>query len=369
MMKRGALVVSLLVVAFAGCERQETPVRDGGEDQRTDIQSETNAVKHPIAVRIDGRDLTRKDIVRNGKVLLILNMNKMRVTAIKQKEWGYLNNYCKNAVRHEIQTAAVANYVKERKLTADTNLVATVVKAFERRYGIRSKKLKRWHRLDDFRYILGKNASRIDAEIKERVDYELMMRNLLQERKIEVSESDVEERLRQISAYNQRAAATNALVYAEATNVWQQAVAATNRFEELASKYSQDEYISQGCEWGMFTRDQLRDETALQAYLPKMKVGDLTPPIESDGGLAIVRLDPSDDSGNVTLSRIFFKLPMYCEDEKAEEAKAEILRQRQSRFIRETLDQEIGKLKIEYPDGTNVCVAPISPKEYNECDK
>lgn len=368
-MKRSLWIMGLILLAVGGCEREESPKVEGSPEVAAQASLANTAVAHPIAVRIDGRDLTRKEIIRNGKVLLSLNMNKTRATKIKQKEWGYLNRYCKNAVKHEIQVAAVARYVAENNLVGDTNLVADVVKAFERRYGIRSKKLKRWHRLDDFRYMLGKNASRIDVEIKERVNYEVMTQHVLREHPIEVTDEEVAHRLAQIEAYNQRAAATNALVYAQASNVWQQVVAATNRFEELAAQFSQDEYIAQGCEWGMFTQDQLRDETMLKECLQKMKVGDLTPPIESDGGLAIVRLDPSDDSANITLSRIFFRLPMFYDAEKPAEAKAELLRQRQSQLIRETIDREIKKLKIEYPDGTNVCVQAISPKEYNECDK
>lgn len=368
-----------LAVFIVGCS--EDAMRPAAEAVETNGVRAAESVKKgsavtnvgPILVRIDGKDFRKLDVVRNGKAMLVLNMNKARRTKIGKKDFSYLAKYCKDTVSREVGRAAVRKYVEENQLEASSNVIAKVRKDFARRYGIKSKKLKRWHTIDDLKYMLKGNAYRVDEELDARIDYVVATNAILKARPIVVTDEDVQKRIQSIKDYNARAVATNAVVWAKATNVWNEVMANTNQFEELAKKYSEDEYISSGCEWGMFTRDLLSDEVALGVYLPTMKVGDITPPIESDGGLAIVRMDESDDPKNLSFSRIFFRLPMFYDEETADEARQNLIETRTKDEIGETLKEYAAKLKVEYPDGTNVLArvkGPIvSPKELEECDK
>lgn len=368
--------LALAFLAFVGCRREASETAEGAAlpppQKSAGAASATRkaASDSSVVVCIDGQPLTRRDVVRNGKVMLTLNMNKMRRTKIGKKDWEYLTRYCAEAAKREIGRAAVRRYLADHRLTPDSNVVARLTRAFARRYGVKSKKLKRWHTVDDLKYMLGTNAFRVDAEIRDRVDYATVTNAILAANPVVVTEPMVQKRLKEIADYNARAAATNAVVFARATNVWQKIVGKEITFEDAAKAYSEDAYLAYGCEWGLFTREQLSDEAEVLKLLPTLKVGDVTPPVESDGGLAILRMDASDDPDNVAFSRVFFRLPMFYTQETPAEARTALKEELSRELISETLKDVASKLKIEYPDGTNVfSSAALTPAEFSACDR
>ena len=372
--------LALVFLAFVGCRRDASETAEGAAlppPQKSASAASTTrkaaskaASDSSVVVCIDGQPLTRRDVVRNGKVMLTLNMNKMRRTKIGKKDWEYLSRYCAEAAKREVGRAAVRRYLADHRLTPDSNVVARLTRAFARRYGVKSKKLKRWHTVDDLKYMLGTNAFRVDAEIRDRVDYATVTNAILAANPVVVTEPMVQKRLKEIADYNARAEATNAVVFARATNVWQKIVGKEITFEDAAKAYSEDAYLAYGCEWGLFTREQLSDEAEVLKLLPTLKVGDVTPPVESDGGLAILRMDASDDPDNVAFSRVFFRLPMFYTQETPAEARTALKEELSRELISETLKDVASKLKIEYPDGTNVfSSAALTPTEFSACDR
>ena len=372
--------LALVFLAFVGCRRDASETAEGAAlppPQKSASAASTTrkaaskaASDSSVVVCIDGQPLTRRDVVRNGKVMLTLNMNKMRRTKIGKKDWEYLSRYCAEAAKREVGRAAVRRYLADHRLTPDSNVVARLTRAFVRRYGVKSKKLKRWHTVDDLKYMLGTNAFRVDAEIRDRVDYATVTNAILAANPVVVTEPMVQKRLKEIADYNARAEATNAVVFARATNVWQKIVGKEITFEDAAKAYSEDAYLAYGYEWGLFTREQLSDEAEVLKLLPTLKVGDVTPPVESDGGLAILRMDASDDPDNVAFSRVFFRLPMFYTQETPAEARTALKEELSRELISETLKDVASKLKIEYPDGTNVfSSATLTPAEFSACDR
>ena len=372
--------LALVFLAFVGCRRDASETAEGAAlppPQKSASAASTTrkaaskaASDSSVVVCIDGQPLTRRDVVRNGKVMLTLNMNKMRRTKIGKKDWEYLSRYCAEAAKREVGRAAVRRYLADHRLTPDSNVVARLTRAFARRYGVKSKKLKRWHTVDDLKYMLGTNAFRVDAEIRDRVDHATVTNAILAANPVVVTEPMVQKRLKEIADYNARAEATNAVVFARATNVWQKIVGKEITFEDAAKAYSEDAYLAYGYEWGLFTREQLSDEAEVLKLLPTLKVGDVTPPVESDGGLAILRMDASDDPDNVAFSRVFFRLPMFYTQETPAEARTVLKEELSRELISETLKDVASKLKIEYPDGTNVfSSAALTPAEFSACDR
>ena len=347
-MKR--IVLLLLAAAglsFAGCDRKPE-----AEPSATPPSSApTNDI---VVVRIDGKDLTRSEVIRNGRVLLHLNLNKLRKTKIQKREIRALERYCKTAVGREIGRMAVARYVSDRNLTVPTNLIKRATRRFEAQYGVRSRKLKRRHNINDLKYMLGKNAFRADEMIMETALYDVMTNDVVRSSAIVITDEMVKERQDQIKKANARAAATNACVFAKATNVWQKIVAKELTFEDAAAKYSEDEYAGDGCEWGCFTRDQLEGDEEVIALLPTIKNGDITPPVASDGGLAILRKDEDDNDRTFSFSRVFFRLPYFYDEETPEQARAALREAKTTELIRNAIKDNVAKLKIEYPSGTNL---------------
>lgn len=307
-----------------------------------------------VIVRIDGRDITKDRVLREAKVLMVLNMNKHRRTKTDRSDNGTFRHSCESGCQRAINRAVVARYAAEHALTNSSATMKRITRQFERQYGVRSKTLKRWHTLDDLKFMVGKNASLLDDEVNARATYHTVTNYIVSSGPIVVADSEVTNYQQSIVRYNARMAQTNAVIFARATNVWQKIVGKTLTFEQAATNFSEDVYIADGCEWGTFSRDQLTDDPELLAILPTLKVGDVTPPVESDGGLAIVRLDEIMENKNFTFSRVFFRLPMFFDEVSAEEARAQLREQAEKKLLKTELDAVRAKMKIEYPSGTNL---------------
>ena len=329
----------------------------------------------PVVAIINGRTITRKDVVRSAKVMLTLNMNKLRHTQVGKREKAFLSRYCTGAVKREVGREAVRVYLAEQKLKPTDVALKAAERQFTKTYGVRSKKLKRWHTIDDLKYMLGKNSFRLDREIEDLASFTTATNHLLTTHPVVVTDEDVQTEIKRVRDYNLTAGATNAFVFAEATNVWRDVQAKKISFEDAAAKFSQDMYISEGCEWGSFTADQLgSEETALKAHLQKMSAGEVTPPVESDGGLAIVRLDERDSEQIMTLSRIFFRLPMFFDVPSEEQARQDLKTRRELQVVNDTFEGLAKKFAIEYPNGKNPFVengkaVEITLKELKDCDR
>lgn len=344
-------------LALAGCEKEPKPESApvaASFIPTVAVNTSQASVNDMVAVRIDGKDLTRGEILAQGKSVLLLSMNKARKTKIKKREMRALERYCKTAIAMEIAKMAVARYVHDRGLEVPQEAIRRATRKFEAQYGARSRKLKRMHDVNDLKYMLGKNAFRADDMIMEMALYEVMTNDIVQSADIIITDEMVKERQEQIKRANVRAAATNDLVFAKATNVWHRITSGELEFEKAAAEFSEDEYIKDGCEWGTFTRDQLEGEESVLALLPTIKTGDITPPVESDGGLAILRKDEDDNDKTYSFSRVFFRLPCFFDEETPEEARAALEGLKCAEAIQAAIKDSAAKLKVEYPDGTNL---------------
>jgi len=363
-MKRFALFLVAGLI-LAGCEKESAPesapvAANSSPAAATNSSPTVAASPGPalandaVVVRIDGKDLTRGEILAQGKTVLLLNMNKARKTKIKKREIQALERYCKSAVWKEVAKAAVVRYVRDKGLEVPQDAISRATRKFESQYGARSRKLKRRHNLADLKYMLGKNAFRADYMIKDMALFEVMTNDVVKNAKIAITDEMIMERLAQIKEANKRAAATNEFVFAKATNVWSRIASGELEFEKAAVEFSEDEYIGEGCEWGTFTRDQLEGEDAVLALLPTLKTGDITPPVESDGGVAILRRDEDDSDKTYSFSRVFFRLPYFYDEETPEEARAALKDLKFHEAIQTAIKDSTAKLKVEYPEGTNL---------------
>lgn len=320
-----------------------------------------------VVVRIDGREIAKSQVLRDAKSLMQLMMNKLRVTKMGRRERLIFAHSCRQSVPLALNAAAVARYAEQNGVEVSSNVLAYSTSDFTRRFGVRSKKLKRWHTVGDLKYMLGSNAGYVDRLISEHARLVAVTNAIVTAHPIEVTDALVEERLKLISKSNLEAAKTNALIFVQATNLWKQIASGAMSFDVAATNYSQDAYIADSAEWGSFSLDQIADDPQLFALVPTLGPGDITPPIESDNGLAIVRVDEqSVDKKTYTFSRIFFRLPMFFEEETPEEARANVKGELETELVRKTLEAERAKLKVEYPSGEPLFAegsAPLSIKK------
>jgi hypothetical protein len=128
---------------------------------------------------------------------------------------------------------------------------------------------------------------------------------------IQVSAEEVTNMAHQVAEYAHIAEATNALIHARATNIWQQLRKGAD-FHALANKHTEDQNECKDGEWGSFPLSAFSDSPLLRSLVEQLKIGEITPPVEGDGGLLIVRLkhlDAETSPACYDLERIFFRLP------------------------------------------------------------
>ena len=127
---------------------------------------------------------------------------------------------------------------------------------------------------------------------------------------VDIPISEFEQAKSRFAAFSKMVAATNALIYAHATNVWKEICGGMD-FAEAASRYSED-VDGTSCKWGSFPPMAFASEPDLLQIVQKLHVGEVSPPVQGDNGLLIVRLkgvDTASPTISYDLERIFFKLP------------------------------------------------------------
>ena len=158
-------------------------------------------------------------------------------------------------------------------------------------------------------------------------------------------------------SYNARAAATNELIYAQATNICKQ-IAAGLSFEDAANQYSTDEYESDGGEWGDFKLADFKDEPVVKDVVASLKPGDVSAPVEGDGGLMIIKFNDYtrgvDGEERYSLSRIFFHLPEFYPELDDKAFAAELRAARQGRMFKEFVKKLVDVNPPVFPSGDAV---------------
>ena len=144
-----------------------------------------------------------------------------------------------------------------------------------------------------------------------------------------------EAEIQKLKDYNARMDATNAVVHARATNVWEQIKGGLS-FRLAAAKYStlKQERKDKG-KWAKLDWPQIEGDPELVAWARKLKPGEFSPPIEGDNGLMILMVDAKDDK-ECELSRIYFSLPMFATIPTPEQVIEEAKKKHLQKLLKET---------------------------------
>lgn len=128
--------------------------------------------------------------------------------------------------------------------------------------------------------------------------------------------------LEMMRRWNEMAAATNAVQWAKATNVWEQ-IKADGDFVKIAKATTElKEELEDDCEWAILDAKFFEDEPALSQKVRAMKVGEVSEPIAADNGICIVRLDALEDDEGYRVSRVFIHLAKIMNPAPNEEIRA-----------------------------------------------
>lgn len=207
---------------------------------------------------------------------------------------------------------------------------------------------------DDLLAVPGVQASELRAQIQGEALRQAITDALVARTPTNLPPEVIQRELADMRAYNAVMAQTNTLIYARATNVWNQLKAGAD-FKALARKYTEipDEVADDGV-WGTVDAPFLRDDPVLLAALRTLKPGTFTPPVEGDNGLMIARLDALEEDGSYVVSRIFFRLPLMIDYPTPEELVGTAKAAHAKNLFTDLLRRLRAAAQIDYPHGKDL---------------
>lgn len=370
-MKKYLFLSALSVVAFCGCTKQDEKARQTVQAKpNTTAKSAVAAAQggrytdlplDAVLVRVGTNAITRADFDK------IVNLRaKIVKMTIPQVQQGNAVNV--SAVRmpllaqlretYRMQTALL-NWAEEKSIKPSKEDIEKFQQGF-----LRGCK----HFGSDFSKFVKKNFTEEEAHtINERVHIEAICdkakRYYIENNADKIDKVDVDAFVKRVEKYNQMAAATNALVWAHATNLWLQVKGGAD-FGDLSDQYSEDEGHTTGGSWGVFRYEDLANDGNLAKTVAALEVGAVSQPIEADNGLNIIKLvdivnangEPVDGprTGNIRfeLARIFLRLPEIYEIPPRDEAEKQMKDAAQNRAVRLFIEKLTEGDGAEYPSGT-----------------
>lgn len=274
----------------------------GCSDDHKAVSKRSNA--NEIVISVDGRTLTRKQVQDRAEMMLKFRM--LQNPAMKVNEMGKARK--KLAATYPgffVEHAIWANFAATNKVAVDKEILnrirrramAGILKGKNAKYGaLRAK--------------FGALAEVFDEHVRMMALTASAKKYLCDSNPTNFPPDYASNVVRRIAEYNARMVLTNALIYAQATNCWQELKAGAD-FGDMVKKYSTIELErNNNGEWGTLGRQQLEPDEKLHAFAMANEAGAFSPPIEGDNGLMILRID-NRKGDDFALSRIFFQLPLF----------------------------------------------------------
>ena len=168
---------------------------------------------------------------------------------------------------------------------------------------------------------------------------------------LKVTDADIDRVMARIAAFNATAAATNALAYAKATNVWRQINAGAD-FAKLADATSEDADRQPGGALGLCEEIDFEGVPGYWAAVSALKTGEISDVLTTDVGIEIVKaltdLAPSVDTGEPAreLARIYIRRAMTIPPSTREEETTELAQYRRTQIARRSFREVVSNATI-----------------------
>jgi len=375
-MNRVLLTYTAVVIVCAGCSKQnetqkESIRKEATVDARKDVKElKTDYAKYTalksedVLIRIGTNTITRADLDR----IVNLRAKVVKMTLPAQQQFNAINT---SAIRMPLLARLPETYRMQTALlkwAAENDIKPTPeeLATFQKGFLASCKKPNA-----DFAKFVKRNFTAEEIQtINERVHIEATCskarKAYLAKNPDAIEKVDVDAYIKRVENYNNMASATNALIWAKATNVWNQIKSGAD-FAELVAEHSEDEGSSDdGGTWGVFRLSDLSGDGNLAKIVSALDVGAVSAPVEADNGLNIVKLvDVVDERGEPVsgarigdlryeLARIFFRLPEIYEIPARDEAARLIHEAATDRAARKFVQGLIANDGAEFPVGTEI---------------
>ena len=175
-----------------------------------------------------------------------------------------------------------------------------------------------------------------------------------------VSEADVSNQVAVTKAYNIRAAATNALIFATASNILARARGGED-FGKLADKYSEDASKEPGGDMGFCAAsDYSMDPPRVWHAIRSLKPGEITDVLETEDGIEIIKFlgEKDVDAGDETdvtmhLARILWRQPIIFDDDP-EFLRQELRAERKRDAVAAAIKACRQSIPVQFPNGEDI---------------
>ena len=290
---RVVVLIMPAMLMVVGCSRSED--RDG-----------VAPVTNDFVLSVNGQKLTQKDMNRRVEMMVRLKTLSQPETTAKDLE-KFRSVLTRTYPDVFVSDVLLKGYAEENGIQTTTELLEAARTSAVRRY--RQTRAKSWA---DLMKKMGESAQALGDQIEFEARRNQVYRHLVALNPTNIPPDFAQKQIDFAKSYNARMDLTNAVIYARATNVWQQLVKGGD-FNELAAKWSEipTEKADRG-DWAALDWQQIERDPPLYSAAKALKPGEFSSPIEADNGLLILRVDKKDEK-ECKMSRIFFCLPLYKE--------------------------------------------------------
>lgn len=300
-------LLMLLLLLLAGCSDDN---REVAAPSNPPIQEKP--VRNRVVITANGRELRQTNL--NERIELMVKVASIANPNMTLSNVQKLRRQLKSAIpKMFVREVAFDEYAKREGVKVDDASIEKARKSLLSGLGggTRSK-------YDNIRRKVGQYAGVLDETVRAFAGEIAVRQHILGKNPLVLPPNYVADQMARIKEYNAKMALTNVLVYARATNVWEKLKGGAD-FRQMARKFSEVRREAEdGGEWGNLGLQQLEPDEELIHWAQRLQPGEISPPIEGDNGLMILRMD-SKKGEDYGLSRIYFRLPMFQEEVSEEE--------------------------------------------------
>lgn len=342
----------LIAFVVSGCS-------DGQKLEK--VSSKKAAFKDAEVISVNGQVLMKSAL--RDKIEFILKMNALANPKMSEKESLNLKKSLRGSAREVfIRQVVLSDYLKAEKVEISSEAIEKEQERLLAR--VRMKKGK----FGDLKKKARPYEAQLVEYVRARACEAVARARILEQNPTNLPPTWASEQIARAKAYNERMALTNALVYARATNVWEQLKKGAD-FKEMAKKYSEVPMEAKdGGEWGQLELQQLEPDDELVEWAQKLKVGEFSPPIQGDNGLMILKIDEMKGADYV-FSRVFFRLPMFATILSEEEMLKRKTKQIRTEQVERVYRSLVKKAKIVRPKKKSLKSKQANSETTNKEDK
>lgn len=339
----------LLAAMVLGCDSKKSESASGSDRTTLGARTYFQLPKDAVLVSVNGIKLTKGDL--ESRVGCQLALLKARGKAIRDVE----------KARQRLLMTGIGQFTGEA-LLAEIGASGDAPVTAEERKGKLDEFAQRLSNVTNFEAVAGRLTADERKELRAEAGRQILAargKAVLTKRNYKpIAADEVAKRRTYFQNYNRIATATNALIYAQATNVWKR-LQSGESFESLYADLDGKGITVDETPCEIKASDYADDKT-YHAVLTTTSVDVLVPPFEGDNGLLVLKMIdilPADASVGraepaYVIQRVFFELPEFWEVQTDEELRADVETIHNREAFEKGWKDLVSAAKVEYPSGT-----------------